>query len=146
MKTGVIIAFIIGTVVIGLMGWVRLAPSKPGHWHHLSDQTGAGQVTRPGGHILRRAVNPDQAHDLLARLDRIALATPRTARLAGSVEEGRITYITRSRIFGFPDYTTVGLDDGMLEIHARLRFGHSDLGVNRARVQAWVSALDAGES
>jgi hypothetical protein len=42
----------------------------------------------------------------LARLDEIALATPRTTRLAGSPDEGRITWITRSALWGFPDYTT----------------------------------------
>ncbi len=37
----------------------------------------------------------------LAALDRIALATPRTRRLAGSAAEGRITWETRSALWAF---------------------------------------------
>ena len=44
--------------------------------------------------------------DVLARLDAIALQTPRTMRLDGSPEDGLITWVTRSAVFGFPDYTT----------------------------------------
>ena len=63
------------------------------------------------------------------------------------MDEGRITYITRSAAFGFPDYTTVEAvtaEDGTrLAIYARLRFGQSDMGVNQARVEEWLSALAA---
>jgi uncharacterized protein (DUF1499 family) len=81
----------------------------------------------------------------LAAVDRVAMAEPRTVRLAGSPDEGRITYVSRSRVFGFPDYTTVSAiaDEGgtRLVIHARLRFGQSDMGANAARVGRWLAAL-----
>ena len=44
---------------------------------------------------------------------------------------------------GFPDYTTVQLKDDRLMIWARLRFGRSDLGVNRRRVDRWLADLEA---
>jgi uncharacterized protein (DUF1499 family) len=75
----------------------------------------------------------------------VALATPRTRLLAGSVATGKLTYVTRSRLFGFPDYTTVSLllpEDGgptYLHMFARLRFGLDDLGVNGARVRDWAA-------
>ena len=52
-----------------------------------------------------------------------------------------ITYVTRSRVFGFPDYTTVRQAGDTLEIHGRLRFGESDMGVNAARVDGWLERL-----
>jgi uncharacterized protein (DUF1499 family) len=79
---------------------------------------------------------------MLARLAAIAEATPRTRLLAGSVASGRITWITRSAVFGFPDYTTAGLAAGpKLCLHARLRFGRDDFGVNEARLRRWIDAL-----
>ncbi len=59
-----------------------------------------------------------------------------------------ITYVQRSRVFGFPDYLTVKavvMDGGAgLIIWSRARYGRSDFGVNRARVEAWLAALDRG--
>jgi len=60
------------------------------------------------------------------------------------VAEGRVTYITRSKLWGFPDYSTFETRDGDLLIHARLRFGSSDMGVNRARVTDWLARLGQG--
>jgi len=83
---------------------------------------------------------PDPAA-ALARLDAIAMASPRTRRLAGSPAEGRITWISRSRLWGFPDYTTAEATPGRLVIHARQRFGSDDWGVNAARLQDWLAQL-----
>ncbi|MEM9249184.1 MAG: DUF1499 domain-containing protein [Pseudomonadota bacterium] len=128
--------------------YVRLAPSDPMTWH-----TDPAQARPALGHFVvlpeggdapspRFAASPA---DVLEALDAVALATPRTTRLAGSPQEGRITYVTRSRLWGFPDYTTVAaqpVDGGTaLVLHARLRFGQSDLGVNAARVEVWLNAL-----
>ncbi|MFC3118172.1 DUF1499 domain-containing protein [Jhaorihella thermophila] len=54
-----------------------------------------------------------------------------------------ITYISRTPTIGFPDYTTVWQDGDRLVVWGRLRFGRSDFGVNRARVEAWLKALQA---
>ena len=82
---------------------------------------------------------------LLARLDATAIATPRTHRIAGTPDEGRITWETRSLLIGYPDYTTAqvtGTAAGTrLDILARSRFGASDFGVNAARLTAWLGAL-----
>jgi uncharacterized protein (DUF1499 family) len=52
-----------------------------------------------------------------------------------------VTYVTRSRVMGFPDYTTVRQAGDMVEIYGRLRFGKSDLGVNAARIDRWLRRL-----
>ncbi len=122
-------------VFVAAQAWVRLAPSDPARWHVDPEVTHDADL-RNG---VRRIV--PAGDDTLARLDGIVMDTPRTTRLAGSVASGRITYVTRSRFWGFPDYTTVARDGDRLEIFARARFGRSDMGVNRARVERWLARL-----
>ncbi|WP_281967394.1 DUF1499 domain-containing protein [Roseovarius nanhaiticus] len=129
------IILIILLAVVALLAWIRLAPDDTARWHKLPEV--AGNKDLEGG-VMRR-VQGD-----LAALDAIIRAEPRTQVLAGSVEEGMVTYITRSRVFGFPDYTTVAQRGGDLVIHARLRYGKSDMGVNKARVERWLAAMRQG--
>lgn len=119
------------------MLYVRLAPTDISLWHIAPQEKALGDYPARGGFT---AVRQGDAK-ILAKLDTIARSTPRTKKIAGSVEEGRITYVTRSRIWGFPDYTTVSLSGDHLTISARLRFGGSDLGVNAARVKGWLKEL-----
>ena len=89
---------------------------------------------------------PESPRALLARFDAIARAQPRTRVLAGDLDRLMITYVQRSRVFGFPDYLTVKaveMEGGAgLIIWSRARYGRGDFGVNRARVDAWLTALD----
>jgi hypothetical protein len=137
-------------LVLAGIAWIRLAPSDPARWNRdprLAVAGGSVFVAGPGGTVEAPVYSlPPEA--LLDRLHAIAVAWPRTRLLA---RDGlRVTWITRTRIFGFPDYTTVeAVPDGTgsrLLIHARQRFGRGDHGVNTARVQAWLSALGASEA
>ena len=121
--------------VVLLGAYIRLAPSDPGLWHI----TPLGEVSQDMPDGVFRVV--DTGPDGLARLDTIARDTARTQVLSGSVEEGMITYVTRTKVIGFPDYTTVQQDGDVLRIYARLRFGRKDFGVNKARVYGWLAAL-----
>ena len=91
---------------------------------------------------------PESPRALLARFDAIARAQPRTRVVAGDPDSLMITYVQRSRVFGFPDYLTVKAvftEGGAgLIIWSRARYGRGDFGVNRARVEAWLAALDRG--
>ncbi len=96
---------------------------------------------------------PESPRALLARFDAIARAQTRTRVVAGDLDSLMITYVQRSRVFGFPDYLTVkavavdsnaGEGGAGLIIWSRARYGRSDFGVNRARVEAWLAALDRG--
>lgn len=127
--------FIVILLVAAGLAFVRLAPSDPAKWHVPVRATEDRDL--PGGAI-RVKNNPDVG---LAELNAIALEWPRTTRLAGTVEEGRITYVTRTKWIGYPDYTTVEIKDDQLLMFARLRFGLQDFGVNRARLEAWLGAL-----
>jgi hypothetical protein len=130
--------------VLGLIAFVRLAPSDPADWHvdlaAPGFDPGIGQVfcLRPGA----RYMPSEPMETVLARLDAIALATPRTERLTGSVEEGRITWITRSALMGYPDYTTAQIVPGPgLCVFGRQRFGNGDWGVNAARIGGWMQQV-----
>lgn len=127
--------FAILVAVLGVLGWVRLAPSDPAVWH-VDPMVSADQDLKDG---VRRRV--PMGADGFEQLHAIIMATPRTELLAGSPEEGRATYITRSLWMGFPDYTSVQAKGDVLGIWARLRFGSSDVGVNKARVDGWLAQL-----
>ena len=141
-----IVAFAL-IALLGLMALIRLAPSDPATWHvdpsdALPAEISAGLVLRQeGGAFLVVPGDAAQSQASLQRLDAIALASDRTTRLAGSVPEGRITWVTRSALWGFPDYTTAQITPQGLVLHARLRFGKSDLGVNAARLADWQQRL-----
>jgi len=136
-----IAAVLIGAAVLAFAAWVRLAPSNPAVWHVSPMVEGPWDdfQTAPGAAMLRLSLAKGAPGDLLARLDAVAMAAPRTKRLAGSVTEGRITWVTRSALWGFPDYTTAEARADGLYIHARLRFGGDDLGVNADRLRDWLS-------
>ena len=137
---------------LGLLAWIRLAPVDVAAWHRplptddrILEGACADAVTlitaRGGGRSSCSLSEPPQK--VLASLDAIAIATPRTIRIAGSPESGRITWETRSKLMGFPDYTTAQVSEtfGMtrLDIIARQRFGSGDAGVNAARLRDWLA-------
>jgi len=124
--------------LVGLGLWVRLAPSDPARWH--VPIKGDKDKDFKGGVL--RVIAGDAAR--FAALDEIIRGTARTHGLAGSVAEGRVSYVTRSKLWRFPDYTTVELRGDQIAIYGRLRFGRSDMGVNRARVSGWLKALAQG--
>ncbi|MBJ6373385.1 DUF1499 domain-containing protein [Sedimentitalea arenosa] len=131
--------WVLVAVVVVLLGYIRLAPSDPVVWHAMPEGISEDR-DRSNGVVRVIEAGPDT----LSRLDAIILSTPRTKPLAGTVEEGMVTYVTRSAVMGFPDYTTVRREGDSLVIHGRARFGRSDLGVNRERVEGWIDALQAG--
>ena len=142
-----ILAFILAAVVIVIIAvavYVRVAPVDAARWH--VDPEG---VTPPGSANYAlvagsSAVGIDApALAVAGRLQTIAEAEGAQV-LAGSLGEGFVTYIIRSRVFGFPDFVSVRLvpedDVTRLHIFSRSRDGLSDLGVNTARVQRWLTA------
>ncbi|PWE34423.1 DUF1499 domain-containing protein [Maritimibacter sp. 55A14] len=85
--------------------------------------------------------------DLALAFDEVAMAAPRTVRLAGGPDTGLTTYVQRSRLMGYPDFVSVearDLGDGRatLAIWSRARYGRSDFGVNAARIDRWLEALE----
>lgn len=96
-----------------------------------------GLYVLPGGVKYVLPVS-DLPEDALAKLRQIILQTLRTKEVA--VGQGH-SFITRSRLFGFPDVTRIWVADNALHIHAHLVIGRSDLGVNGNRVRQWLAQL-----
>ena len=127
----ILATFLLVLILAGL-AFIRLAPSDPARWHQMPESVTDRDLD---GGAMRRVEGE------LESLDAVIRDTPRTRVLSGSPDQGMITYVTRSRVFGFPDYTTVRQSGDMLEIYGRLRFGKSDLGVNAARINGWLDRL-----
>ena len=138
-----------GAAAAGAAGaaWVRLAPAGIADWHvdPSEGRMGPGRylVAAGGDRAPLRSGAPPEA--VVAALDRIAAETPRTRGIART--GGLVTYETRSRGFGFPDYTSIRVEPegtgSVVTAYARLRYGKDDLGVNRARVEDWLARLEA---
>lgn len=134
-----------GLALLGLLAWIRLAPSDPARWH--VDPWAAPDPGEAGVLLREDAVRPLPPEALLTAFERVAAAAPRSRRLAGSPAEKRVTWVVRSRLMGFPDYVTAAAvpapGGARLAVLSRLRFGRGDLGVNRARLELWLRRLGA---
>lgn len=128
----------LGVVVLGALLFVRFAPTDAVRWHQPIEANEDADFA--GGAI--RVLPADR--DAFVRVDEFASALARTDVIAGSKAEGRITYRTRSKWIGFPDFTTVEYSDGTLKMYARLRFGQSDMGVNAARLGELLAVAQSG--
>jgi hypothetical protein len=141
-------------VVLGFLGLlvVRSAEHDPDLWH--VDPAETARTSKPND-ALAAPVGTTRAEpdivlsistkppvQLLAALDAAARVEPRVEVVAGGVEAGKITYVQRSAIIGFPDYISVSaietIDGNGLILWSRSRYGYSDLGVNRARLDRWL--------
>ena len=145
-------AILILLAVAGLAIWIRTAPSDPTLWNvvlSLDAVPGTGtcaqQITTLPNGATSSCLMTEPGPAVLARLTAIALASPRTVLLAGSPAEGRMTWVSRSQVMGFPDYitaqTTAQPQGTRLDVFSRQRFGSRDMGVNTARLKAWLGAL-----
>lgn len=145
-RTGVIAALL--ALGLGLL-YVRFAPVDAAARH--VDPLLVERPGRPNHHLIRPAGGDATAPiytrtpDALARqIDEIARADG-AELIAGSVAAGHMTYLTRTRWLGFPDFTTIKVlpagRGATFAAFARARFGQSDMGVNRARLERWMAEL-----
>ena len=137
---------------VALMAYIRLAPSDPKDWHisvATQDPIPQGPCTDHIALVAKGAraacILPLTPAAVLDKLEAIALTSPRTLHLAGSAAEGRITWVSRSFLMGYPDYITAEVTQTAqgtrLDIFSRQRFGEADLGVNAARLKDWLAQL-----
>ena len=104
-----------------------------------------GKTQGTNSYIWRAPVDGD-GQETLAQLDSAIMQTPRTEVVAGSLVEGQVTYVTRTKLMGYPDFTTIGVygaNPRYVEVYGRSRFGRSDLGVNAKRVNGWLDQIEA---
>jgi uncharacterized protein (DUF1499 family) len=131
------------------MIYVRVAPTLSADWHEDPDLV--RRPSTPNYYLIRMvggdAIAPFYAmsvQELAAAVDTVARADG-AQLVAGSVAGGHMTYVLRTSIMGFPDYISIRVWDAgggaSFSAFARARFGRSDLGVNRARMDRWIAAL-----
>ncbi len=125
--------------------WFRLAPIDADDWHldpAEADPPRDTGVRMIGPEAPRFPGTPD---DVLGAFSDIALSDPRTRLLDGSLDEGMMTFVARSRVFGFPDLVTAKAtaegDRTKLSIISRAKYGRSDAGVNAARIDRWLHEM-----
>ena len=139
------------SLLLSMVLWVRLAKDDPAIWHidplvvALGDEANA-YLLLPDGPGAKGPVFDVPAQELAGAFDKVAVGNDRVTRLAQEEDGLWVTYVQRSNLMRFPDYISVrfiDLADGKatLAIYSRSRFGRSDLGVNKARVKSWISAL-----
>ena len=144
MQTTLIVLVLI--VICGL-GWIRFAPTDPDDWH-----VDPAVVNDPGprGHRLigrdapRLMGDPDT---VLEALLTVARGEPRVRRLDGSVDEGMVTFVTRTKWLGLRDYMTFkAVSEGAetkLSAISRARYDvGSDWGMNRDRLERWFGEIE----
>ncbi len=121
----------------------RLAPlpaarltAKPGPKEvGVHPMSGGVKIVRPQSELPQGA---------FVKLLKIAADTPRTERLGMS--ETPATFVTRSRLWGLPDITTIWVADGNIHLYSHLVFGKGDMGVNAARAARWFERLEGGST
>lgn len=135
--------------VLGLIGvaiYARSVPMPAALWH-----VDPAEVTPPASpnFALRTGaeapVLDGTPREVAARINEVALAEGATL-IGGSVAEGHMTYVQRSRLMGYPDAISIRVHlepDGVrsrVEVFSRARMGYGDMGVNAARVARWLAA------
>lgn len=144
MRFGLAALVVLG--VAGLMAYVRLAPDDVARWHvALVPLAGEAEAAAPGvsdvpGGAVAFVPSPAPG-EVLARLVEVAATTPRVRLLAGDVGQGRVSWVARSRVWGFPDYITAEVTAGGVRLWSRQRYGSGDQGVNVVRLADWLGRL-----
>ena len=142
---------LIVVAVVTAAVFFRVAPVTPEDWH--VDPVTVVRPDKDNYYLLRPTdghgpapifgVEPEK---LSSELHEMINTIPRSEVIAGSAEERHFTVMVRSQVMGFPDFITVKViaaeSGAALVIFSRSRYGYSDLGVNKARVDAWVQALE----
>ena len=152
-------------LTLAAAGWMFYTVSKVEHdvalWH--VDPLTAPQTLKPHSYRMAPPALTNMPVDILSPVysanptlmakafDDFVMRQSKTIRLAGSPEEGWMTYVQRTPALNFPDYISVKFIDlnggkSTIAIYSRSRYGYSDQGVNEARVNTWVGTLSSFET
>ena len=146
----------LGALILAAAGatWVRLNPMEAADWH--ADPDAAERTGRPNDYLIAPGgdrepiVTEAGPGDLHKRLGDALARMPRTEPLDETVTDDAIlaTWVQRSQLMRYPDAISFKItpegDGSRLVIWSRSRYGQSDLGVNRARIEDLLSDLDLG--
>lgn len=123
--------------IAAFAAWARTldVPAQRYHRTDLPDSPG-DHPTENGFTAVREVAKPPAA---LESLSGVAGAAARTMWFTGSPDLGHVSYVTRSRVFGFSDVTNIWTLDGRVHVRGRSVVGRGDMGVNRRRVTDWMA-------
>ena len=83
---------------------------------------------------------------LMETVGQVIAAQPRTEQLGQEQEANRMVFVQRTKVLGFKDTIWVQgteVEDGSsLIMYSRSNVGYYDFGVNRARLQTWIAAIN----
>lgn len=135
-------------VLVLVLVYIRFAPFDAAKFHKAAIPADVGDYPGLNSFVAIREITAPP-EDVMKILDGLILKTLRSKRIAGQLGDDVITYETRSLLFGYPDYTSVsiigpgsvGNAGPLLALNGRARFGMSDVGVNRKRIESWLDAL-----
>ncbi|MFN3255897.1 MAG: DUF1499 domain-containing protein [Ilumatobacter sp.] len=156
MNALVITAVVTLALVVGAAIAIRRADDLIERWH--ADPMTAARPATPNSYRYapldadaradeESPVYSASVDDLARTFDTVARSDARVDVLAGAALDGHVTYIQRSALFSFPDYVSVRFIDrgdgtSTFAAFSRSRYGKSDLGVNKKRLQRWVGTVD----
>lgn len=123
----------LGLALVLGAAYVRLAPIKVEQVPRPQNLVEGDYPVAGGFYSVRQVSDPAQT---LQALREEIKRTPRTQMRHEDV------FITRSKLWGFPDVTRIWIEGNTLHIAGHLVYGKSDLGVNRRRIREWLSAIE----
>ena len=126
---------VLAVLIAAAFAYVRLAPLPGDRIGRAGETREVGTYPTEGG--FTAVVEVAEGAAALAALRKVALDTPRTEALS-EADAAVQSFVTRSRIWGFPDITNAWIAEGRLHVSAHLVYGRKDFDVNRSRVEAWL--------
>ena len=131
-----------------LFAYIRLSKVEQSIWH--LDPDSISNVNINNSFLLNYANKGTKTFNLdvnaLFNILNNIIINDNCEKVFGDINLGLITYVCRSKMFGFPDYVSInfknlGVNKSSLSIFSRSRFGWYDFGKNKQRVQKWLTEL-----
>lgn len=131
-----------------LFAYIRLSKVEQSIWH--LDPDNITNINTNNSFLLNYANKGTETFNLevntlFNNLNKIIL-NDNCEKVFGDINLGLITYVCRSKVFGFPDYVSINfknldINKSSLSIFSRSRFGRYDFGKNKQRIQKWLTEL-----
>ena len=137
--------FLILFLVLAGLLWVRFAPINRDDWHvdPAEAEVRKGRGLRFIGREAPRY--PAETEVVLANFAEIAEDEPNTWHLEGDLDEGMMTFVSRSKVLGLPEIITVkAVSEGRLtklSIVSRARYGVSGARRGAERLDRWLQDM-----
>ena len=163
-----ITSLLVIVVILAILGVAFVLYGREESWEALFGSPDLGPITfatltktsRPNQALVCppdvcKAAQPDiippvyavPVADLRRALRRIIDMEPHSERVAADATALTERYVIRTNLMRFPDtirvqFIDLGNNTSTVAIYAQAQIGYSDAGVNKARLQRWLQALD----